>query len=424
MPSVDTEIAIVGAGAAGIAAALTARAQGSAFRLIEARSRTGGRTWTTTTPKGAPFDLGASWIHAVDAGNPFADLAVARDAGPVVDRRRRVVLDATGRQLGAGDLAGFHVARAEAIMRIEQAPAGASLADCLPADDPGFGPWSWTLRSFAGPWMCGTDCPVTDAADWAAARAGTDWLLPRGYGTLVQELAAGLPVTTDCVLRALAIGPAAVTLETSRGRFTARHVVLTVPLGVLAAERITFTPALPLAYQRALGELPMGCLMKVAIDLAADPLAGIAAEPGACFLHYPAEDERAVLYLLRPCGHAMAYAFVGGSTALALEAESDAAIRDVVLEPLRRLLGGALVERSFGSAAVSRWARDPFAFGSYAVARPGGAGARAVLAEPLFGRVHLAGEATAPDGWHGTAGGAWLAGRRAVLRIAATATGD
>jgi len=422
MPPVDTEIAIVGAGAAGIAAALTARAQGLPFRLLEARPRIGGRTWTTSTPLGAPFDLGASWIHAVDAGNPFADLAIARDAEPVVDRRRRVVLDTSGRPLEAGDLAGFHAARAAAIIRIEQAPPGSSLADCLPPDDPGFGPWGWSVRSFAGPWLCGTDCAVTDAADWATALAGTDWLLPRGYGTLVQDLAARLPITTDCVLQALDAGSEAVTLRTSRGRFTARHVVLTVPLGVLAAERIAFTPALPEAYRCALDDLPMGCLMKVAIDLVGDPLAGIADAPGACFLHYPAEDERAVLYLLRPCGHAMAYAFVGGSTALALEPLRDSAIRDVVLEPLRGLLGGAVVERSFGPAAVSRWAGDPFAFGSYAVARPGGAGARAVLAAPLFGRVHLAGEATAPDGWHGTVGGAWLAGRAAVMRIATAAT--
>jgi monoamine oxidase len=280
------------------------------------------------------------------------------------------------------------------------------------------------MRSFAGPWLCGTDCSDTDAADWAAALAGTDWLLPQGYGTLVQALARPLPITTDCVLEALEVDPTGVTLTTSRGRFTARHVVLTVPLGVLAEERIRFTPALPAPYHRALDDLPMGCLMKVAIDLLADPLEGIADVAGPLFLHYPASDERAVLYLLRPCGHAMAYAFVGGSMALDLEPLSNAAIRDVVLEPLRGLLGGATVERAFGPAAVSRWASDPFAFGSYAIARPGGSAARAVLAAPLFERVHLAGEATAPGGWHGTAGGAWLAGRAAVLRIAAAATGN
>ncbi len=418
MPPVDTEIAIVGAGAAGIAAALTAQAHGLDYRLIEARDRSGGRTWTTTTPLGRPFDLGASWIHAVDAGNPFAEIALALDAGPVVDHRRRLVLDITGRSMPPGDVAAFHAARVRGIERIEQARPGASLTDCLPV---GADSWDWTIRSFAGPWLCGTDCAATDAADWAAARDGTDWLLPRGYGTLVQALAARVPMTTGCAVEVLEAGPDMVTLTTTRGSFTARQVVLTVPLGVLAADRIRLTPALPTAYCRALDDLPMGCLMKVAIDLLADPLSDLATDTASCFLHYPASDERAVLYLLRPCGAPMAYAFVGGSTARALEPETDAVIRDVVLEPLRGLLGATLVERSFGLAAVSRWGSDPFAFGSYAIARPGGSGARAVLAQPLFGRVHLAGEATAVDGWHGTAGGAWLAGQAAVTRIAAAA---
>jgi monoamine oxidase len=419
MRPADTDIAIVGAGVAGIAAALEAGAQGLRYRLIEGRGRTGGRTWTSRTPRGLPFDLGASWIHAADAGNPFADIALARGAAPVVDRRRRVVLDAEGALLPPTALEAFHAARPLAIARIEAAPAGSSLADCLPVTgEPTADPWAWTMRSFAGPWLCGTDCALADTADWAAARAGTDWLLPAGYGTMVQAIAAGVPVTTGAALEALEVGRDGVRLSTSAGSFSARHVILTVPLGVLAAERIRFTPALPHAVRRALDDLPMGCLMKVGFDLLADPLAGLPAGTDTCFLHYPATDERAVLYLLRPCGHAMAYAFVGGSMARALEREVDPAVRDVVLAPLRRLLGAAVVERSFGPALVTRWGVDPFAFGSYAIARPGGAGARLVLAEPLQERVHLAGEATAPGGWHGTAGGAWLAGRAAVDRIA------
>jgi len=413
MSAVDTEIAIVGAGAAGIAAALAAEAHGFTARLIEARPRLGGRTWTATTVRGLPFDVGASWIHAVDQGNPFAELALARRAGPVVDRRRRIVLDAAGAPPDASGLAAFQASRAAAIEQIIAAPAGASLADCLAVGDD---PWAWTQRAFAGPWLSGADCAVTDAADWAAARGGDDWLLPEGYGSLVQDLARGLTAVTDCRLQALEITPDTVRLVTTRGDFVAAHVVLTVPLGVLAAERIAFTPALPDAVIDALDVLPMGCLMKVAIDLTADPLG----ETGSYYLHYPALDETGVLYLIRPCGYAMAYAFVGGTAARALEAESDAAVGDAVLAPLRRLLGARVVERSFGAARASRWASDPDAFGSYAMARPGGAGARATLAEPVLGRLHLAGEATAPDGWHGTAGGAWLAGRRAITRIART----
>lgn len=417
MQPVDTEIAIVGAGAAGIAAALTAAACGRSFRLIEARERLGGRAWTMATPGGAPFDLGASWIHAADAGNPLADMALALDAGAVVDRRKRVVLDATGRPLDAAGLAAFQAVRSAGIARIEAARAGSSLADCLPEGSDPAEPWAWTMRSFAGPWLCGTDCAATDSVDWASARAGTDWLLPKGHGTLVRAIAGSLPVTIGTALEAVTVGTDSVRLSTTAGSFTARHAVVTVPLGVLAAGRIRFTPALPERVRLALDALPMGCLMKVGFDLLADPLLALGVDADSCFLHYPATDEHAVLYLLRPCGQPTALAFVGGSMAWALERKADLVVRDVVLEPLRRLLGAGLVERCFGPALPSRWGADPFALGSYAVARPGGAGARQVLAEPLFERVHLAGEATASGGWHGTTGGAWLAGRDVVQRI-------
>jgi monoamine oxidase len=254
---------------------------------------------------------------------------------------------------------------------------------------------------------------VTDAADWAAARQGEDWLLPGGYGNLVQQLADGVPVTTGCVLEALEVGRGRVALATSGGRIEARHVVLTVPLGVLQAERISFSPPLPASVRQALDTLPMGCLMKVGIDLIADPFG----ETDTYFLHYPASDEAAVLYLMQPGGQAMAYAFVGGSAARALEPLDDAAVREEALAPLRHLLGAATVDRSFGRAVATRWAADPFAFGSYAIARPGGFMARRELAQPLFERIYLVGEATAPDGWMGTVGGAWLAGRAAMAAI-------
>lgn len=412
MAAVDTELAIVGAGAAGIAAALTARAAGLPCRMIEARARLGGRTWTTTTVAGRPFDIGASWIHAADQGNPFADIALACQAAPRIDRRLRIVLDRSGRPLGEAGRQALEATLATAAKRIAAAPHRASLDQCLADRDD---PWLTTARAFAGPWLCGADCRDVDAADWAAARSGEDWMLPAGYGHLVQGLAADLDVTTDCPLTAIEIGRDRVRLVTARGSFSARHVVLTVPLGVLAAGHIHFTPALPPLVQRALDALPMGCLMKVAIDLADDPLG----ESGSYFLHYPASDEAAVLYLVRPCDHPIAYAFVGGTAARALEAQPDPAIREAVLAPLRRLLGPLVVERSFKQARATRWASDPNSLGSYAVARPGGRWAQAALRQPVLERLHIVGEATAPDGWHGTAGGAWIAGRRVIRRLAA-----
>jgi monoamine oxidase len=66
--------------------------------------------------------------------------------------------------------------------------------------------------------------------------------------------------------------------------------------------------------------------------------------------------------------------------------------------------------------AQSRWARDPFSRGSYSHALPGHAGARAMLAAPVDGRLFFAGEATAPE-FFSTAHGARDSGERAAREL-------
>ena len=58
------EVAVIGAGAAGLAAAKELAAQGIRFVLLEASHRIGGRAHTEYPPDGAPFDLGCHWMHS------------------------------------------------------------------------------------------------------------------------------------------------------------------------------------------------------------------------------------------------------------------------------------------------------------------------------------------------------------------------
>ncbi len=60
----DTEVAIVGAGAAGLAAARTLTDLGVPFVLLEAAHRIGGRAHTEEVSPGVPFDLGCHWMHS------------------------------------------------------------------------------------------------------------------------------------------------------------------------------------------------------------------------------------------------------------------------------------------------------------------------------------------------------------------------
>src|SRR6478672_5067206 len=75
----ETDVAIIGAGAAGIAAARKVAAAGRRYLLLEASDRIGGRCVTDTATFGVPYDRGAHWLHTPDI-NPIAKLA-ARASG-------------------------------------------------------------------------------------------------------------------------------------------------------------------------------------------------------------------------------------------------------------------------------------------------------------------------------------------------------
>ncbi len=57
-----TEVIVVGAGFAGLAAARALVAAGVDVIVLEARDRVGGRVWTRPAADGTPLDLGAQWI--------------------------------------------------------------------------------------------------------------------------------------------------------------------------------------------------------------------------------------------------------------------------------------------------------------------------------------------------------------------------
>ena len=68
------DVVIVGAGAAGLSAAKSARSRGLSFVLLEASNRIGGRAWTEDFGPGQPFGLGCHWMHSASL-NPFVGIA-------------------------------------------------------------------------------------------------------------------------------------------------------------------------------------------------------------------------------------------------------------------------------------------------------------------------------------------------------------
>lgn len=402
----DVDVAIVGAGAAGLAAAAALRTAGLSFALLEAAGRIGGRVLTVEPFPGLPFDLGASFVHAADRGNPWADIALALDARPRIDRRRRLLV-ADGRMADAD----AHAVLAAGIERLKDridvlAGGGiAAVGEAVAPDDP----LAAYLRAWAGAWICGEEAASVDARDWADARAGEDWLLPDGYGRLVERFAHGLPARLGHPVERIVAGGRSVRLEGPWGALRARASIVTVPVGVLLEGRPAFSPALPADILAALAGLRPGLLMKIGLRLG-NAGRGLGDD---VYLSGYGPAPATMLFHLRGFGRPVAMAFAGGDLARALEAAGEDAAFTHARELLGQILGHDAV-RDVAPLAVSMWGRDPLARGSYSVARPGQAQARQVLNRPIHDRIWLAGEACDTGGWAATVAGAYLTGRRAA----------
>ena len=85
MSNNETEVAIIGGGAAGIAAGRRLHAAGIDCLVIEARARLGGRAWTISDASGYALDLGCGWLHSADR-NPW--VKIAESQGRTIDKTR------------------------------------------------------------------------------------------------------------------------------------------------------------------------------------------------------------------------------------------------------------------------------------------------------------------------------------------------
>ena len=428
MTAVD--VAIVGAGAAGLAAAARLRAAGRSTAVLEAADRIGGRA-RTTTPEflgGAWLDWGAAWLHA-PARNPLVDMARARGI-PLADAFADGdhVLFTDGRLATASDEADYEQADAEWRARMEAARATGrdrSLAEAAGArrhDDR----WAANVEHWEATIIAAADPDLLGLADWAEnALPDGDLIGPAGLGTLLAQClgAEAGPVRLATAVREIDLSAADhVGVDTGSGTLRARCVIVTVSTGVLRAERIRFRPGLPAILLDAIGRLPMGLLSRVVLATTGDDTLGIAPPRGGLIerrLRFPLEP--AMHFNAASQGGAIPYVtgFVGGRTAWDLAPDA-ARAEEFARAELAALFGAARVRRAFKPGALaSDWGTDPLHRGAYAYAGPGDRGARAALRTPVEGgRLLFAGEASNAEGLAGTVGGAIREGWRA----AATAT--
>jgi monoamine oxidase len=409
--SANPDVVIVGAGAAGIAAARRLAMSGLSTTVLEATGRIGGRAWTCDVA-GLHLDLGCGWLHSADR-NPWTGIAEA--AGFAVDRRT----PAWGRQyrdLGFSQTEQAAATQAFADWRrgmMKTPPASDCAADALEPD----GEWNAYLQAMSG-FLTGAGLERISVADYVAydgASTSCNWRAPTGYGSLV---AASLPRPIDLRLstpvESVELDPRAVVLATPVGAVRARAAILTVSKAVLAGGTMTLPRGLG-AWRQAAARLPLGRNEKLFLEITGDsPFV-----PETRVLGNP-RDRGTGVYYIRPFGWPVIECFLGGQGARMVEEMGPAAGFAHATDQLAALFG-SVVSRSLRPLVASSWSRMTYAGGAYSHALPGHAAARGYLALPFEERLFFAGEATHVHDYS-TAHGAHDSGVRAAEEAIAALT--
>ena len=401
-PPSSVDVAVIGAGAAGIAAARTLAGTGLSVTVLEARDRIGGRAHTLVR-EGVAVDMGCGWLHSADE-NPLAELA--EGGGFTIDRAPPPwESQAFDHEMSAAEQAEFGAAFAAFEERVAAAAARGEEGPASTLFEPD-GRWNPRIDAISGA-LNGARFAEVSIRDYDAYRdTEVNWRIVEGYGRLVGSLGAGAPVVLGCPVSRIDRSGPVLRLDTARGRVEARVVILTLPTDLIAAEAVRFDPPLPDLLEAA-ANLPLGLASKLHLTVA-----GADDFPPDSQLWGRADTADTAGYHLRPFGRPMIEAWFGGDIARQLEAEGEAAFLAFASDELANLLGSSFRKR-IAPVATSMWGADPWSRGAYSHARPGCAGDRMRLQAPVEARIFIAGVA-ASEPFYGTAHGAWREGERAA----------
>ena len=202
---------------------------------------------------------------------------------------------------------------------------------------------------------------------------------------------------------------------------TAEKVIVTVPVSVLKAGDITFSPALPASKSTALSTMEMDASVRVLLDFKANFwgessgfLYGASSVPEYFSSGVGRSDMGArTLAVTLGGAKALAYSAMGRNMIPLLIDELNALFAGKATNHIRLDPGDNMV------AVIQDWTTEPFIRGGVSYSKPGGTNQhRKDLATSVAGKLFFAGEATDFTGEFGTINGALLSAERAAGEVA------
>ncbi len=430
----SAEVLIIGAGAAGLAAARQLAREGKHVLLLEAREHPGGRIRTVRNLAGEPIELGAEFIHGRP---PEIFQTVVAEGLDVREVSGTQWVESGGRLEPNSD---FFARTRRVLDAIPTTPPDRSFTHFL---DDSFD-FDEADRLWALEYVEGFHGAVAEkisirslARGWRSEEAIAGHRIFRflqGYQALIHAMQKELPaefvrMKLETVVTAVHWGGGRVRVEamTAAGpaEYEAAAAVVTLPLGVLQSPygtkgAVRFDPPL-MEKAGPLGLLFMGQTIRVSMIFRSrwwEQIEHAVRNLGMLHSH----EEWFPTWWTSQSGAAVLTGWAASRRGERLSGRVEEFIKERALDSLgalfpveRRKIAGELL-----SWHLHDWQSDPFTRGSYSYVGVDGEGAQEALAQPLGGLLFFAGEATVSDGHHATVHGAIASGQRAAQEVLST----
>ena len=411
-------VVVVGAGIAGLAAAQRLKEKGFSVIVLEAQEKVGGRLRTDRT-LGVAFDEGASWIHGPGGGNPLTTLAQKAGANTFLTNDDSVeVYDTNGQAYLDSFLESSENQFNNALNAVRNAGNASqsfqTIFNSLYASQANDPLWKYMLSAFL---EFNTGGDISDLSskyfDDDEVFPGDDLIITNGYDKIAEYLAKNLDIRLNTRITAINYSQDKIQITANPQTFEADHVLLTVPLGVLKNNIITFTPNLPNDKTQAIGRMQMGNVNKFLLvwDNAFW-------DTNLQYIGYTAETKGKFNYFLNmkkfaPANALMSFAF--GNYADISENMTDAQINQEIMSHLKAIYGNAIPNPK--AMLRTKWRQNINAFGAYSFAANNSSSEDFdQLALSVNNKLFFAGEHTSRE-YRGTVHGAYLSGVREANKI-------
>jgi len=413
----NPDVVIVGAGAAGLGAAKTLMEKGISFVMIEAQSRIGGRAYVDEHTFGVPYDMGCHWLN-YERINPWIDYGQKNGftVTPVPKwDYKDYGLYVGNRKAGPREFKAYGDAWDRIEDKIGWVAEKGKNPDISPAEAITLrNKWEKLVAYIMGPLDMAKEFDDFSCQDYWESPGGRSYYCKEGYGALVAHYGRELPVQLATPAHHIDWNGPGVKVETQEGTISGKAVILTVSTGVLAADKIKFTPALPVKKQESFHYISMGTYNHVALQFSKD-FFGLGPDR---YVDYVNEDGSGAGGMLTNMGGTnLTYIYTGGDFGRELELAGVKAAVEWGVNEVANIYGSD-IRKHFMKGMFTRWGEHPWTLGAYAAAEPGYYHMRAELRKTIADKLFFAGEATHPEQW-ATCGGGLLSGIDAAENVAA-----